>query len=358
MEQQTMKAYVLRGPGQLVPEDVPVPKILEPTDVIARVTLTTLCRSDIHTVAAGQGPAVGVVQGHEFTCTVVEAGPKVRRFRPGDRCVAAPAASCGECPMCRAGLRAMCMTYGTYGASPGMHGSFAEYIRVPQADRNLYPIPRGLSEEDVIFAGDVLATGMFGAQRAEVREGSSVVIFGCGPIGMGAAMTAKKILKAGLVIAADPDRRKTELLLERGYADAAIDVSNQDPAERVKALTGGWGVDSAVDSAGADASMNAALACLRPGGTFMSFALRYAPWTVNWADVLTKNLTLRSGVATLSNIGLVLSAIEHGDLDARFIQTHRAPLNDLPKGLDVFGGYKDGCLKWMITPYEHYYTGN
>lgn len=352
MEEKMMKAYVLRGPGQLVLEDRPIPQIIEPTDVIAKVTLTTLCRSDVHTIAAGQGPVVGVTQGHEFTCTVVEAGPDVKKFKVGDRCVGAPAASCGKCPMCQVGLHSMCLTYGTFGTNANMHGSFAEYIRIPMADRNLYHIADNQTEEDMIFAGDVLATGMYGAQQAGVKEGSSVVIFGCGPIGMGAVMTAKKILKAGLVIAVDIDQVKLDLLQSKGYADIVINSSEVDPVEKVKEITQNWGVDCVVDSAGIDATMNAGVACLRPAGTFMSFALRYHPWTVNWLDVVVKNLTLKSGVATLTNIEQVIKAIENGDIDAKFIQTHKKPLNDLLEGLDVFGGYKDGCLKWMITPYE------
>ena len=351
MEQKTMKAYVLRGPDNLVLEDVAVPQIQEPTDVIAKVTLTTLCRSDILSISSGWGPVANVIQGHEFTCTVVEAGSEVKDFKVGDRCLAAPAASCGECPRCKAGLYSSCTTYGAYGSNPNVPGSFAEYIRIPMADRNLYHIADGMTEEDMIFAGDVLATGMWAAQEAGVKEGSTVLVFGCGPIGMGAVMTAKKILKAGRVIVADVDQNRLDLM--KDYADVLINSAERDPDDVVMELTNDWGVDAVVDSVGRDATMNLAIDCLRPGGTLMSFSIRYEPWEVNWFDVVLKNLTLKAGVATLNNIPPIIKAIEDGEIDAKFMQTHFMPLNNLLDGLDIFRNYKDGCIKVMITPYEH-----
>jgi len=188
-----VKAVTFQDTGDFRVEDVPKPSIKGASDVLLRVTLGAICGSDLH-IYHGHTPInPGAVIGHEFTGVVEEVGPEVRRFRPGDRVVASFFTACGHCHLCRRGWFAQCVNKGTFGHGEyfgDLGGGQAEWVVVPLADHTLEPIPDGMSDEQAIFVGDILATGFFGAERAQIKPGDAVAVIGAGPVGLMATMCA------------------------------------------------------------------------------------------------------------------------------------------------------------------------
>jgi alcohol dehydrogenase len=356
MEQTTMKALVYHGPGQYSLDDVPVPQILEPTDVIGRVTLAAICTSDIHAVR-GEMPGVPVpkIMGHEFCIEIVEVGAGIKNWQVGDRCVSRAASSCGECPMCKAGVRGLCPKGGVYGSVGPLQGCHAEYIRIPFADTPefLYKIPAGLSEEDVILTPDMLATAYYGLEKAEIKEGQSVAVIGTGPVGLSACMLAKKLYGAGKVIAVDILQNRIDLALQEGVADVGVNAATEDAVARILEATNGVGVDIAFETPGLEETMQMCAAVTRHSGIISTIAVFAEPLVkIPMLQMIYKNQQLKMGIQKSEGVPMMLEQIQAGKLDARFILTHRAPLNDIEKGYEIFGNRQDGCVKWLITPYE------
>lgn len=354
MEQQTMKALVYEEPHKYGLMDVPVPKIIEPTDVIGKVTLAAICTSDIHIVHGEVSSAVAPrIIGHEFCIEIVEVGAEVKSVKKGDRCVVKPSASCGECMMCKLGVRSACVKGGIFGTT--VDGCFAEYIRVPFADQKgeLYLIPDGLDEESVILLPDMLGTGYYACKLAEIKPGQTVAVIGVGPVGQSACLLAKKVFGAKKVIAIDILQNRVDLALKAGVADVGINPVTDDIAAIIKEATGGMGVDCTIEGAGAAQTMAMAASITRIGGivsTISFFDDQYVGIPMN--EMLIKGQKLHFGIQTQEGVSEMMQMIREGKIDARFITTHRAPLNDIMKGFDVFGKRQDGCVKWLVTPYQ------
>lgn len=354
MGQDTMKALLYQAPHQYGLTDVPVPKIIEPTDVIGKVTLAAICTSDIH-VVHGEVPSTVAprIVGHEFCIEVVEIGSEVKNFKPGDRCVVKPSASCGECVMCKMGVRSACVRGGIFGTT--VDGCFAEYMRVPFADQQgqMYKVPEGLDEESVILLPDMLATGYYGCKLAELKEGQTVAVIGVGPVGQSTCLLAKKVFGAKKVIAIDILQNRVDKALEAGVADTGINPATDDIAAMIKEATGGMGVDCTIEGAGVGQTMAMAAAITRIGGTIATISIFDELLVkIPMNEMLLKGQKLHFGIQTQEGVAEMMQLIQDGKIDARFISTHRAPLNDIMKGFEVFGKRQDGCIKWLITPYE------
>lgn len=356
MEQKTMKALVYHGPDQYSLDDVPVPQIIEPGDVIGKVTLAAICTSDIHAVR-GEMPGIPIpkIMGHEFCIEIVEVGPGVKNWKVGDRCASRAASSCGECPMCKAGVRGLCVKGGVYGSVGALEGCHAEYIRIPFADTPefLYKIPAGLSEEDVILTPDMLATAYYGLENAELKAGQTVAVIGAGPVGLSICMLAKKMYGAGKIIAVDILQNRIDLALKEGVADVGVNAATEDAAAKILAATGGAGVDAVVETPGLEETMALAAAVTRPSGIVSTIAVFAQPLVkMPMLQMIYKNHKLKMGIQKSEGVPMMMEMIKDGKLDARFILTHRAPLNDIVKGYEIFGNRQDGCVKWLVTPYE------
>lgn len=354
MKQNTMKALVYQEPHRYGLMDVPAPQIIEPTDIIGRVTLAAICSSDIH-ILHGEVPNTTTprIIGHEFCIEVAEIGADVKSVKPGDRCAVKPSASCGECVMCKMGVRAACVRGGIFGTT--VDGCFAEYIRVPFADQQgeLYKIPAGLDEESVILLPDMLATGYYGCKLAEIKPGQTVAVIGVGPVGQCACLLAKKMFGAKKVIAIDILQNRVDMAIKAGAADVGINPATDDMAAIIKEVTGGMGVDCVIEAAGVPQTMAMAAAITHLGGiiaTVSFFDDQYVGLPMN--EMLMKGHKLHFGIQTQEGVGEMLEMVKVGKLDARFIATHRAPLNDILKGFEIFGNRQDGCVKWLVTPYE------
>ncbi|GIV96757.1 MAG: glutathione-dependent formaldehyde dehydrogenase [Herpetosiphonaceae bacterium] len=258
-----MKAVVFHGVGDIRLEDVPEPSIQDPTDAIVRITVTAICGTDLHMVRGTMpGMQPGIVMGHEGVGVIEEVGPDVRNLKPGDRVVIASTIACGYCSYCRAGYFAQCDNANPHGrlagtaffGGPSDTGAFnglqAEKARIPFANVGLVKLPDDMIDEQAILLSDIFPTGYFGAELAEIEPGDTVAVFGCGPVGQ-FAIASSRLLGAGRILAVDTVPSRLEMARAQGAE--VIDFNAEDPVEAIRRLTGGIGVDRAIDAVGVDA---------------------------------------------------------------------------------------------------------
>jgi threonine dehydrogenase-like Zn-dependent dehydrogenase len=260
-----MKAVVWHDVGKVSIDEVPDPTIQAPSDAIVRITTSAICGTDLHFVRGTMsGMRPGTILGHEAVGVVEDTGPDVRNFNIGDRVVIPSTIACGSCVYCRAGYYAQCDNANPNGkdagtafyGGPATTGPFdglqAEYARVPFAHTNLVPIPPGLTDEQAIMASDIFPTGWFGARLAEVGDGDVVAVFGAGPVGQLAALSAR-MQGAGRVLIVDGNSDRLEYA--RLQNAETIDFNAEHPVQAIKELTGGIGADRVIDAVGIDAEM-------------------------------------------------------------------------------------------------------
>ena len=258
-----MKAVVLHDVGDIRLDDVEEPQIQQPTDAIVRLTSSAICGTDLHMVRgtmAGMKP--GTILGHEGVGVVEEVGPQVRNLKEGDRVVIPSTIGCGYCSYCRTGYFAQCDNANPNGPQAGtaffggpettgpFDGLQAEYARIPYANVGPVKLPENVTDEQAIMISDIFPTGYFGAELAEIADGNTVAVFGCGPVGQFAIASAF-ILGAGRVLAVD--RQPSRLEMARAQGAEVINFDEEDPVEAIRSLTGGIGVDRVIDAAGVDA---------------------------------------------------------------------------------------------------------
>lgn len=347
---KTMKALVYEGPNQINLKDVPTPKLEKPTDAIAKVTLSTICTSDIH-IAKGHIPFVKppIILGHEFCAELIEVGSGVKNFKPGDRVHVAPLTYCGECPTCKSGRITVCDNGGGFGIK--VQGCQAEYIRIPNADRCMIPIPDNLKYEDVLLLGDMLATAYFGINNADVKEGDTVAVIGLGPVGFCTCILLKKMFKTK-VIAITRKEESLQKALKEGVADYTINESDPELMNKLMKYTGGKGAGKVIETAGVQATMDVALNIVSYRGTVSTVAVFSGPIQLPMQSLIYKNVKIHMGIQRTEGLPEMMKLIENGTIDTNFVLTHKAPLNDILKGYEVFGKKQDGCIKWAVTPYE------
>ncbi len=348
----TMKALVYRGPEQIALEDVPMPKIIEPDDAIVKVTTSTICGTDIHIWHGGM-PEVepGRIIGHEFVGEVVEVGPAVRNNKVGDKVAVSCVTQCGECFYCVRGIYSHCTT-GSWIFGYMIDGCQAEYVRVPHANLGMFTIPDGLTEEDVLFVGDILSTGYFGAEQGHIEPGDTVAVMGGGPVGM-CGMTTARLWGPAEIIAVDINQERLDFAVKNGIADVGINpnvVGNVGDAIRER--TGGRGADVTIEANGFKPTFDMAVDSVRPGGTISLIGVFEKPQELAMNTLWIKNIRISMGLVNANRIPELIKLIQTGKINTNYLITHRAPLNDILKGYDVFGGKKDGCLKWVVTPYQ------
>ena len=348
MDQKTMKAVVYHGPNNISLDDVPVPQIIESDDVIVKVTTSTICGTDIH-IQSGGLPAVqpGTIIGHEFCGEVVEVGPAVTAVQVGDRCAVSCVTSCGTCYYCRKGEYSHCTT-GSWIFGYLINGCQAEYVRVPHGNMGLYKIPEGLTDDDVLFVGDILSTGFFGAEKAEIKPGDTVAVFGAGPVGM-CAMATARLWGPACVIAVDTNEFRLETALKQGIADVALNPAKCDVVAEIKKLTEGRGADATIEAVGIKPTYDMALACVRDAGVVSVVGVFEKPQELAMNELWIRNIKVHMGLVKTDQIPALIRLIKAGKIDMKFLQTHRAPLSDILTGYDIFGNKKDNCLKWIVT---------
>ncbi len=355
-----MQAIVYHGKEDFRYERTADPKLEGEADAIVRVTRTAICGSDLHLWHGGMGEGIGAAGGfavgHEFLGIVEETGRGVRGFKKGDRVLASCTVGCGDCALCRRGVYSGCVTMtkgggasNVFGFSTGLPGGQAEAVRVPFSDTNLFRVPDPLSDEQALFLTDILPTGYMGAELAEVGPGDTVVVFGCGPVGTFAQMSAR-LRGAARVIAVDLDNER--LARARALGCETVNSSKESLGERVLHATHGVGADATIEAVGRADLITQAAMITRHGGRIAVIGVLTEPTaTLPWFLLFMKNLSLRTGLVNPQNfIPRLLPLIESGRLDPTVIITHRLPLSDGPRGYDVFAHHKENVLKVVLQP--------
>ena len=375
-------------------EQVPEPTILNQRDAIVRITSTAICGSDLH-LYNGLVPTVksGDILGHEFMGEVMEVGSGVKNLKAGDRVVVPFPIACGACGLCQKGLFSLCensnpnawMAEKLWGYSPagvfgyshllgGFPGGQSEYARVPFADVGPLKIPTSIPDEKVLFLSDILPTGYMGADHCNIQPGDVIAVWGCGPVGQFAIKSAF-LLGAERVIAIDRFPYRLRMARERAGAEV-INYEEVDVYDALKELTGGRGPDACIDAVGmeghapgivgayervkqatgletdrAHALRQAIMAC-RNGGTVSVIGV-YAGFIDKFpfGSVMNRSLTIKTGQAHVQRyMKPLLERVEKGEIDPSFVITHRLPLDEAPRGYDMFLNKEDDCVKVVLKP--------
>lgn len=324
-----MKAVVFHGIGDIRLDDVREPGLEADTDAIVRITASAICGTDLHMIRGTMpGMEAGTILGHEGVGVVEDVGKKVHNLRPGDRVVIPSTIACGYCAYCRAGYYAQCDNANPKGSQAGtaffggpgltgpFHGLQAEYARVPFANVGPVRLPDAIDDEQAIMLSDIFPTGYFGAAMANIKPGHTVAVFGCGPVGLFAIVSAR-LMGAGRIFAVDTIASRLDMARRQGAE--AIDYNQHDPVAMIHDLTGGIGVDCAIDAVGVDANRpHAGIPALKSaatqGGQFRDERKTVAPSTNeqgdNWhpgdapSQVLSWAVQALAKAGTLSIIGV------------------------------------------------------
>jgi alcohol dehydrogenase len=353
----TMKAAVFLGKGKIQLREVPRP---EPRvgEALIKISLTTICGTDVHILEAEYPVRPGLVVGHEPVGRIEALGAGVRGYEIGDRVVVGAITPCGQCRACLSGSAAQCDHGGAgYEALGGwrfgntIDGCQAEYVLVPDAQANLAKIPDELTDEDVVLCPDIMSTGFSAAERGGVRIGDAVVVFAQGPIGL-CATAGAKLCGAALVIGVDSVPRRLEVAKHFG-ADVTLNYKEQDVVAEVMRLTGG-GADVAIEALGKQSTFENALRSLRPGGTLSSLGVYSGHLNVPY-DAFGAGLADKTIVTTLCPGGKermrrLLQVVKAKRFPFGELVTHSFKLDDIEAAYDLFANQRDGVMKVAIRP--------
>jgi alcohol dehydrogenase len=342
---------VYHGPGRKAWEEVPRPTLLADTDALVRVDATTICGSDLH-ILKGDVPEVtdGRILGHEAVGTVEEVGSGVKNLRPGDRVLVSCITSCGACRFCREGRYGQCLGGGGWILGHNIDGTQAEVVRVPFADTSTYPVPEGVSDEEVLMLADILPTGYeVGVLNGRVQPGDVVAVVGAGPIGLSAILGAR-LFSPSHVVAIDLAASRLEAAKQFG-ADVVVNNSTEDPVEAVRSLTGGLGADVAIEAVGTPATFELTTRLVRPAGHVANIGVHGEPAVLHLEDLWTRDVTVTTGlVDTYSTPTLLRLATSH-QVDARRFVSHHFTLDQFVEAYDVFErAGETGALKIVLAP--------
>ncbi|GIJ20857.1 zinc-dependent alcohol dehydrogenase [Micromonospora lutea] len=345
-----MKALIYSVPGETEVREVPDAVIQEPTDAIVDVIATSICGSDLHVVSGDLVPDTGFILGHEMVGRIRELGSAVKNFSVGDRVTVSPAPYCGVCASCRRGNYAHCQFGGVYGCGEtygGFAGSHAERLRIPFAARDMIRVPDHVSDESALAISDALTTGAGGVTKAVTQQGRTIAVFGCGPVGLSAIHYAT-IWKPAKLIAIDLVPERLEIARQMGATDV---ISAADPREELQRITGGVGVDAAIDCAGVEATFQAAIDSLAPEGFLSIIGIPHKPVSFDIAGALRNGLNLWTGLADVGPAQTIMDYIADGLLNPDAIFNHETTLDEAPALIKTLMTSRDhGIVKAVIRP--------
>lgn len=347
----TMKALVFKGPGQIGLEERPIPKP-STGEAVVRMTLTTICGTDVHIVKGEYPIRPGLVIGHELVGVIHELGTGVSGFQVGDRVLVGAITPCGQCHSCLSGAWSQCggEAMGGWKFGNTIDGAQAEYVLVPAAQANMATIPQSLRDEQVVLLADIASTGFSAAESAELKLGDTVCVLAQGPIGLCATLGAK-LKGASLIIASESNATRQAMARKMG-ADVVLDPTRCDVPTEVRKLTGGRGVDVAIEALGTQATFETALRTLRPGGTLSSLGVYSGKLSIPM-DAFAAGIGDYRIVTTLCPGGKermrrLMGLVEHGRVDLTPLLTHSFTLDQMEQAYDLFSHQRDGVLKVAI----------
>jgi alcohol dehydrogenase len=349
----SMKAAVFTAPGRIQLVHKPVPTV-GPTDALIRITLTTICGTDVHILKGEYPVKPGLTVGHEPVGVIEELGIAVTGYQVGQRVIAGAITPCGQCSPCLDGHQAQCggKAMGGWRFGNTIDGAQAEYLLVPDAMANLAPVPEYLTDEQVLLCPDIMSTGIGGAESGHIRIGDTVVIFAQGPIGLCATLGAR-LQGATRIIAVDSLPNRLAMARKLG-ADVTINFREMDPVAAVMDATGGNGADVAIEALGTQETFERCLRCLRPGGTLSSLGVYSGKLTLP-LEPFAAGLGDHHIVTTLCPGGKermrrLMNVVASGRADLTGLITHRFPLDRISEAYDLFANQRDGVLKVAILP--------
>ncbi len=328
-----MKALVYEGPGRKSLQERPVPKVDQSGDAIVKVTRTTICGTDLH-ILKGDVPTCtpGRVLGHEGVGIVEEAGAGVTQFRKGDRVLISCISSCGKCEYCRRGMYSHCAT-GGWILGNTIDGTQAEYVRIPHADTSLYHIPEGADEEALVMLSDILPTGFeCGVLNGKVQPGATVAIVGAGPIGLAALLTAQFYSPAEIIMV-DLDANRLDVAKGFGATHA---VEADDAKRRIMALTGGKGVDTAIEAVGIPATFELCQEIVAPGGVIANIGVHGVKADLHLERLWSHNISITTRLVDTVTTPMLLKTVRSSKIDPKKLITHRFGLDRILDAYDTF----------------------
>ncbi|MEH3139658.1 MAG: alcohol dehydrogenase catalytic domain-containing protein [Mycobacterium kyogaense] len=335
----TMRAAVLRAPHRVEVAEVAIPEITSPTDILVRVERTAICGTDLHPYEGRLELEADVVLGHEFLGTVVDTGSAVGRFTDGDRVVSSCVVSCGACHQCRRHQPGNCAGARIFGlglALGDLQGGQAEYVVVPNADSTarLIPDTGTASDDDILFAGDIMTTGYEAVARA-ITPGDTVAVVGAGPVGLCAAMAADVLGAAQVIVV---DRVAARLKEAANLGAIAVDATHDDPADAVLDLTDWRGADVVVDAVGHESALLSSIALVRAGGTLsIPGVYNEDAITLPFGELYLKGVTVQMGVSHITEyMDEVIALTSAGKLRPGVIISHQMGLSDAVEAYRMF----------------------
>lgn len=327
--------------------EIEKPKIIKDTDVILKVTLSSICTSDIHIKKGFVPRAVDkVVLGHEFVGVVDEIGSNVKNLKIGDRVAVNCETFCNECYFCKRGFVNNCIN-GGWELGCRINGAQAEYVRIPYADNTLYKLPNNVSDRNALFVGDILSSGYFAALMLDIKEEDTIGIIGSGPVGMCAMMSAR-ILGVNKIVAIDVNKKRLEIVKNKGLADYFINPDDVDIEKEIKKLTP-YGLDGVIEAAGGKDTFNMAIKIARPNSTIGIVAMYEENQVFPLPTCYGKNLTYKTGGVDAIHCGELIQLISENKINTDFLVTKSYKLENILEAYDYFENSKEDVLKIEIT---------
>ncbi|MGH7024125.1 MAG: zinc-dependent alcohol dehydrogenase family protein [Caulobacteraceae bacterium] len=343
-----MKALVYDGPGVKALKDRPKPEIRVPGDAIVRVVKTTICGTDLHILKGDVATcAPGRILGHEGVGVIDSVGAGVTAFKPGDRVLISCISSCGKCDYCRRGMYSHCTT-GGWILGNEIDGTQAEFVRIPHADTSLYPIADGADEEALVMLSDILPTGFeCGVLNGKVAPGSSVAIVGSGPVGLAALLTAQLYSPAQIIVI-DLDDNRLEVARRFGATDT-INSADGTAVDKVKALTGGRGVDTAIEAVGVPATFELCEDLVDPGGVIANIGVHGVKADLHLERLWSQNIAITTRLVDAVTTPMLLKTVLAKKIDPTRLITHHFKLDRVIDAYETFGHAADTkALKVII----------
>lgn len=350
---RTMKAVVFKGKDRIAVEEVPRPSP-RAGEAVIRITTTTICGTDVHIVRGEYPVKPGLILGHEPVGVIDELGPGLEElYTVGQRVIVGAITPCGQCFYCLNGTHSQCGGgVGGWRFGNTINGAWAEYLLVPDARANLAPIPADLSDEDVMLCPDIFSTGLSGAESGHVKVGDAVAVFAQGPIGLCATLGAQ-LNGASLIIAIDANPLRLDMARRFG-ANVTLNTKEGDPVPEIKRLTGGRGVDVAIEALGRQETFENALRAIRPGGTLSSLGVYsgklVAPYEAFYAGLGDQKIVTTLCPGGKERMRRLMAMVEHHRVDLTPLVTHKFALDNIAEAFDLFSHQRDGVLKVALYP--------
>jgi len=343
-----MKAFVYQGPGKKALEQRPKPDIAAPTDAIVKMSKTTICGTDLHILKGDVATCQpGRILGHEGVGIVDKIGPAVTAFKPGDRVMISCVSACGKCVYCRKLMFSHCTT-GGWILGNSIDGTQAEFVRIPYADNSLYPIPAGADEEALVMLSDILPTGFeCGVLNGKVQPGNIVAIVGAGPVGLSALLTAQFYSPAEIIMIDLDDNRLD--VAKRFGATASINSADGKAVATVMKMTGGRGVDTAIEAVGIPATFELCEQIVAPGGTIANIGVHGTKVDLHLEQLWDRNISITTRLVDTVTIPLLFKTVQSRKIDPKLLITHRFKLDQILDAYETFGhAAKTKALKVII----------